>query len=67
MIRIGPNPGFEGSGGGGEGSLGGVGWYMFGVNGLLGLDVDGAPSSVVQPPLLKGDAGVIGGGGIDVT
>ena len=35
---------------------------MLGVNGLLGVDVDGAPSSVVQPPLLKEDADVMGGG-----
>jgi len=40
---------------------------MLGVNGRFGVDIDGAPSSVVQPPLLKEDADVIGGGGIDVT
>lgn len=70
------NPGFRGSGGfgigagsggGGEGSRGGVGWNMLGVSGLFGVDVDGAPSSVVQPPLLKEYADVVGGGGIDVT
>ena len=75
MIRIGLNPDFEGSGGvgmgagsggGGEGKRGGVGWYMLGVNGLSGVDIDGAPSRVVQPPLLKEDADVVGGGGIDV-
>lgn len=56
-----------GSGGGGEGCWRGVGWYKFGVNGLFGVDTDGGPSSVVQPPLLKLDVDVIGGGGIDVA
>ena len=39
---------------------------MLGVKGLFGVDADGAPSSVVQPPLLKEDADDVGGGGIDV-
>ena len=34
-----------------------------GVEGLSGLDADGGPSSVVQPPLLNPDVDVIGGGG----
>ena len=33
-----------------------------GVNGLLGVKADGGPSRVVQPPLLKPDTDVIGGG-----
>ena len=53
-----------GSGGGGAGCWGGVGWHTLGVIGLFGVDSDGGPSSVVQPPLLKPD---VGGGGIDVT
>lgn len=41
-------------------SGGGGGWYALGVNGLSGVEADGGPSSVVQPPLLKPDADVIG-------
>ena len=67
MIRTGPNPGFEGSGGGGVRSPGGTGWYVLGVSGLLELDVDGAPSSAAQPPLLKEDPSVIDCGGVSVT
>ena len=50
------------------GSRGGVGWYMFGVDGLFGEDADGVPSSVVQPPLLKEDVGggISGAGGSSV-
>ena len=36
-----------------------------GVSGLFGEDADGSPSRVVQPPLLKPDVDVKGGGGID--
>ena len=31
------------------------------------MDADGGPSSVVQPPLLKLDVGVMGGGGTVVA
>jgi hypothetical protein len=47
-----------GSGGGGGG------WSMLGVNGLFGVEADGRPSSVVQPPLLKPD---VGRGGLGTT
>ena len=33
-----------------------------GVSGLFGVDADGGPSRVVQPPLLKLDVDVVGGG-----
>lgn len=68
------NPDVEGSGGfwAGIGSGGGGGARcMLGVNGLFGVEAEGSPSSVVQPPLLKLDGGRIvvmwcgseGGGG----
>lgn len=67
---VGPDPDVEGAGGfrAGAGS-GGAGGRRFtlGVNGLLGVEADGEPSSVVQPPLLKPDTDVTGGGGIDAT
>lgn len=65
-MGMGLNPDPEGPGkfgmGAGSGG-GGAGWWTLGVNGLFGVDSDGGPSSVAQPPLLKPDADVIGGGG----
>ena len=68
---MGLNPEIEGSGGFGAGAgsgggtvlyWGGVGWCALGVRGLFGVDADGGPSSVVQPPLLKPDVNVTGEG-----
>lgn len=73
-MEMGLNPDVEGARGSGigAGSGGGGGWWWtLGVNGLFGVEAEGGPSSVDQPPLLKLDVnagdvtwgGSEGGGG----
>lgn len=73
-MEMGLNPDVEGVRrfGIGAGSGGGGGWWWtLGVNGLFGVEAEGGPSSVDQPPLLKPDeiaggvmwSGSEGGGG----